>query len=460
MKIPVIINFMFVNILSRIRSTVIGGIFADSAVVIVTQIIAMAMVFFYSMVTASWFGVGAEMDAFVMANTVPNYIVNLVTGGFAAAMIPTFISAMKHEGPESAQQLFSNIGMLLIVSLALIGIVSILSGKYLLAVICIGFDHQTLTLATNLYYILVPAMIFTGLIVQWSAVLNALDSFAMPGIARAFQGLFGVGIVWLLGSILGIFVLPIAVLLGAVLQVYILGRCLVKKHIRLMPRWSGLGTRTRETLKQYSWVFISSAFLLVTPIVDQVMASSLDQGSVAALNYGNTLALAFQGLLSMALGTAILPHFSRQSSDGNINELRRTLSFYILVLLVLTVPMTIATFHWSDLIVRIVYQRGLFTENDTQVVSSVQRMAALQVPFFLIGITGARFLSSTFQNEVLMKVGLITTGAKIGLNFFLLPRLGLPGLALATSIMYMLSSFLILFTTYSWIRRQSVNMVS
>ena len=80
--------------------------------------------------------------------------------------------------------------------------------------------------------------------------------------------------------------------------------------------------------------------------------------------------------------------------------------------------------------------------------------------FFLIGITGARFLSSTFQNEVLMKVGLITTGAKIGLNFFLLPRLGLPGLALATSIMYMLSSFLILFTTYSWIRRQSVNMVS
>ena len=193
MKIPVIINFMFVNILSRIRSTVIGGIFADSAVVIVTQIIAMAMVFFYSMVTASWFGVGAEMDAFVMANTVPNYIVNLVTGGFAAAMIPTFISAMKHEGPESAQQLFSNIGMLLIVSLALIGIVSILSGKYLLAVICIGFDHQTLTLATNLYYILVPAMIFTGLIVQWSAGTQCFGLICYAWYSKGFSGLVRCG---------------------------------------------------------------------------------------------------------------------------------------------------------------------------------------------------------------------------------------------------------------------------
>ncbi len=460
MKIPVIRNSPVVNILSRVRSTVIGRIFEDSAIVMVTQLFAMAMVFFYSMVTASWFGAGTEMDAFVMANTVPNYIVNLVTGGCAAALIPAFISAMRNEGHESAEQLFSNLSMLLVVSLMLLGIVSILTAKYLFPIICIGFDHQTLTLTTNLYYILVPAMIFTGLTVQWSALLNALNSFAMPGIARAFQSLFGVGSVWLFGSILGIFVLPIALLLGALLQVSILGRCLVKKNIRLMPRWSGLDTRTTKTLKQYLSVFVGSAFLLATPIVDQVMASSLDQGSVAALNYGNTLALAFQGLLSMALGTAILPHFSRLSCDGNINELRRTLGFYILVLLVFSVPITIAWFHWSDLIVRIVYQRGLFTANDTQMVSSVQRMAVLQVPFFLIGITGGGFLQSTFQNKVLMTIDIIITTVKIGLNFFLFPRLGLPGLALATSIMYMLSSFLILFTAFLWIRRQRVNMVS
>ena len=227
-----------------------------------------------------------------------------------------------------------------------------------------------------------------------------------------------------------------------------------------MPSWSGLDTRIAATLKQYLSVFIGSAFLLATPIVDQVMASSLDQGSVAALNYGNTLALAFQGLLSMALGTAILPHFSRLSCDGNINELRRTLGFYILVLLVFSVPITMAWYHWSDSIVQIVYQRGLFTENDTQMVSGVQRMAVLQIPFYMIGITGGRFLASTFQNKVLMTINIIVTAVKIGLNFFLFPRLGLPGLALATSVMYMLSSFLILFITYSWIRRQHLDMAS
>jgi len=454
LKTPVINNSFVDNILSRIRSTAIGRIFEDSTVVMVTQLFAMAMVFLYSVVTASWFGAGAEMDAFVMASTVPNYIINLVTSGVAAAMIPAFIAAIKNEGHESAQKLFSNLSTLLIASLVMIGIISILSGKYLLSLICIGFDTQTLTLTANLYYILIPSMIVTGLTVQWSATLNALNSFAMPGIARGVQSLFAVVSVWLVGSILGIYVLPFGVLFGAVINLAILGLCLAKKDISLLPSWSGLSTRTRQTLRQYLSMFIGAAFLGSTLLVDQVMASSMGPGSVAALNYGNTLALAFQSLISMALSTAILPHFSVLSSDGNINELRHTLGFYILVMLIVTVPITLATFHWSDDIVRIVYQRGVFTEDDTQMVSSVQRMAVLQVPFYLMGITGAGFLSSTFQNQLLMKINLFTTAAKIGLNFLLMPRLGLPGLALATSCMYILSCVLILYATYSWIRRR------
>lgn len=456
LKQPTKIYSLLLDILSRTRSTTIGRIFEDSSVVMITQFFAMAMVFLYSVITASWFGAGSEMDAFVMAGTIPNYIINLLTSGVSFAMIPAFVSAMKDEGHDAAQDLFANVGMLLLVSLVVIGVILIVSGPYVMPIICIGFDAATLTLATHLYYILVIAMVFTGFTELWGSALNTLRSFAMPGIARGTQNLCAAVLLLVLGTFLGAYVLPVGVLLGTVLHLAILGVFLAKKNIRLMPRLSRIGTRTKRALHQYASMFISAAFLGSTLVVDQVMASTLAPGSVASLNYGNTLALAFQNLLAMAFSTAMMPHFSTLSSEGNIRELRHAMGFYTLGSLIVTVPITLATFYWSDLIVRIVYERGGFTGEDTQIVTSVYKMAVLQIPFYLAIRPGWAILSSTFQNQVLMKTNLISTAFKIGLNFILMPWLGLPGLALATSGMYMLSCGLILFTTYSWLWRKGM----
>ena len=440
------------EIIPRFGLTSVGRIFQDSSIVLVTNALAMMIGFSYSVVTAAKFGAGKEMDAFGMAQAIPNYAINLITSGYAPAIIPAFIIALKNDGQSSAQRLISNLILLSLGAMGIVCMALMLLGKPLLKIMSVGFDTRTFDLTTDLYYILVPSMMLASLSVQWSAVLNARNSFATPGIARAFYSLTGLLCVALFANTLGAFVLPLAVLFGAALQAIILGMGLRGKNIGLMISWSGFDERTIQTLKQYSSVFLGSAVIGTVTVIDQAMASSLGPGSVAALNYGNSLGFAFQSILCMALGTALLPHFAKLFNDEKIAELKKTLWFYALGLPALTVPVCALLYLFSEPMVQLIFQRGAFTATNAGSVSEVQQMALLQIPFYLIGTIGVRFFSATLQNGLLLKVGILNAGIKIFLNFMLISHLGLPALPLSSSIAVMFSSLVVLYLINRWIK--------
>ena len=71
----------------------------------------------------------------------------------------------------------------------------------------------------------------------------------------------------------------------------------------------------RAVIGQYA-PMVTGAFLMGgTVLVDQAMAAMLEPGSVAALNYANRVVAMIRGIDAKALGTAVLPYFSRMVAD-------------------------------------------------------------------------------------------------------------------------------------------------
>jgi putative peptidoglycan lipid II flippase len=89
------------------------------------------------------------------------------------------------------------------------------------------------------------------------------------------------------------------------------------------------------------------------------------------------------------------------------------------------------------------FQHGAFTAADPALVARVQACYLLQVPIFLVGILHVRVISSMNQNRFLLRINAVNVVANVVLDYVLLRVLGIAGIALATTLVYALSTALL-----------------
>jgi putative peptidoglycan lipid II flippase len=93
----------------------------------------------------------------------------------------------------------------------------------------------------------------------------------------------------------------------------------------------------------------------------------------------------------------------------------------------------------------LLFERGAFTAQDTRQVAQAQAYYLLQIPFFMLGILGVRLISAAAKNIVLMKIAAVGLPLNIALNYMLMQRMGVAGIALSTTFVYV-SSAALMFT--------------
>jgi putative peptidoglycan lipid II flippase len=77
---------------------------------------------------------------------------------------------------------------------------------------------------------------------------------------------------------------------------------------------------------------------------------------------------------------------------------------------------------------------------DTQHVADIQTLFALQIPFYVLGMIGVRLLSATGANRTLMWISIGNFVTNIVGNYIFMQFWDVAGIALATSVVYMLSA--------------------
>ena len=395
------------------------------------------------LVVARWFGRGDALDAFLIAFLLPSFLVNLVSGSFNSAMIPTFIQVREREGREAAQRLFSGV---MVVSLGLLVGVSILVGvlaPQFLPLLGSGFTPAKLLLTRRLLYCLLPFIVLSGLAVAWAAVLNAGEQFGLPALSGMLPPLFIMVFLLLLGRAWGIFALAVGTVTGVALQACILGWLLRERGVRLELRWYGWDPSLRQVIGQYAPMLAGALLMGSTELINQSMAAMLEPGSVAAMNYGRKVVSLFIVIGATPLSTAALPYFSQMVASRDWSGCRKTLTTYSRSIVLVTVPLTLALVAFSHPLVKILFQRGAFTAADTNVVSRVQAFLSLQIPFYVLANLGVRLVSALKRNSVLMVIAGVNMVANVIFNLILMRYAGVAGIALATSLVYLVSCALV-----------------
>jgi putative peptidoglycan lipid II flippase len=169
------------------------------------------------------------------------------------------------------------------------------------------------------------------------------------------------------------------------------------------------------------------------------MATVLGPGSVSALNFGGKLIAFVLGVGAVALSAAVLPQFASLAAAGEFGVLEATLRTWSKVVIAVSVPVTAILMLGSHLIVETAFQRGAFTAHDTAVVAHVQTLFLVQIPFYLLGILVVRMISALHGNAYLMWGALLSVVINIGLNLILMNLIGVAGIALSTSLVYVIS---------------------
>jgi putative peptidoglycan lipid II flippase len=318
-----------------------------------------AVAFVRQVIIARQFGLSAELDAFNVANNLPDLLFALISGGaLAIAFIPVLSEQLTLGGRKALWDLFSKIANLaFLVTAALAVIVALLAGPLVRWELGIapGFGAEQQALVANLMRLnLIATLIFSisGLVM---AGLQANQHFLLPAMAPLLYNIgqiFGavilspekgyqIGPVTLPALGLGVYGLVYGVILGAALHLAVQ----VPALIRYRFNWRvGLGIKTepvRKVLRLMGPRLATMFFIQLIFIVRDNLASRLEAGAVTALTYGWMIFQVPETLIGTAIGTALLPTLSELAAREEREAFRASIERAARVLVALTLPVAV-----------------------------------------------------------------------------------------------------------------------
>jgi putative peptidoglycan lipid II flippase len=384
------------------------------------------------------FGVSGAVDALLFAYAVPVFVTGVLGVAFASGIVPTLVRIRESEGHDVAAALFTQLMALTLLLFAAVATLLLINFPLVVTLLASHFRPAEIALAVQLFRIMAPIVVLGGLNAQMSAVLAGVERFGAATAAPAITPIV-VALTLALGhgriTIAGV---GMSIVCGAAAESAALAtalhRCRMWRRPRLEPH-----PEIAILSRQYGALVIGSLMMSLTTIIDQSMAMMMGPGAVSTLAYGNRVVSAAAGLAALAVGTAVMPYFSKMVAADDRAALRKSVTTFVVLLLAVMTPVAIALIVFAAPIVRLLFQRGQFTAADTMGVARVQQYLALEIPFYAAGIPLVRAISALRANHILTIGCAINLVTCVVLNYVFGRWIGVAGIALSTSAVYVVS---------------------
>ncbi|HZY41611.1 MAG TPA: murein biosynthesis integral membrane protein MurJ, partial [Anaerolineae bacterium] len=266
------------------------------------------------------------------------------------------------------------------------------------------------------------------------SALQANQHFFLTALAPIMYNLGILGGVIFLAPRFGVWGPTIGVVVGALLHLLIQVPGLIKYQARWSPRLGWRDPDLRRVIRLLLPRVAGLGVVQLAALIATSLASQLGPGSVTALNYGWRVMQLPETLIATAIATAAFPTLSEFAARGDLDRLRGTLVTTLRAILALTIPATIGLLIFGRLAVQLLFERGAFTAESTTLVTwAVQGYALGLIGHSLLEV-GARTFYAQQDTRTPLFVALGAMLINIAVSFALRDRLGLGGLAFATSI--------------------------
>ena len=396
-------------------------------------------------VVASYFGSQSEADAFFIAFKIPNFLRRLFAeGAFAQAFVPVLSEYRTRYSLAEVKNLVNRVSGTLGLTLASITMLGVAGAPLLVTLFAPGFHGQEakLALATEMLRITFPYLFLISLTALCGAILNSYGRFAVPAFTPVLLNLCMIGATLFMTPYFDQPILALAwgVFIAGVAQLLFQLPFLAQIKLLPIPR----PDRHHEGVKRIMTLMVPALFGVsvsqINLLLDTVLASFLQTGSISWLYYADRLSELPLGAFGIAIGTVILPALSRQHAGEDPKAFSATLDWAVRMVLLVGVPAALALLLLAEPLIATLFHYGAMTEQD--VVQSANALRAYSIgvmTFMLIKVLAPGYFARQ-DMKTPVRIAIICMAANMGFNLILVWPLAHVGLALATSMSALLNA--------------------
>jgi len=443
------------------RSSVITAGFAVVVFTLLSNVLLVAR----DVVLARWFGLGNELDAFFIAMIMPMFLVTVLSIPIGTVVIPPLISSFSGGSKKKTQQLITLCSTMIFCTMLLLTLLLYISSRYYLPVLGWGFSVEKILQSHRILMIVLPILFFSGFVILGNSILNARQKFALPALVQAIVPIIAIIVLFVAAKQIGIYAMAIGMFAGQLVNLFVVDHYVRKEGYRIFPTVRPSAVRDlckrssgelKVLLSQYMPLVLAALFVSLALPVNNTIAASLAPGSVSAFNLGTKFIVFFTGLIGTGISTVMLPHFSSYFARNRIVDVKRELSFFLFLSTVIPIPLTVAIYLFTGPMVSLIFGGGLFTVNDIGTVTKIMEYGIIQLPFFCTNILLVKFANAKRKNTLIMMTSLSGLVVNIVLNFVLIGKMGVAGIALASSLSVVLATALFIivghrYSDISWV---------
>ncbi len=405
-------------------------------------------------VLASYFGDRAEMDAYRVAFRIPNLLRDLFAeGAMSASFVPTFTKRLTSNGKDAAFKLGNNLTNALLLITGVLVVAGIIFAEPIVRLLVkpeYAANAMKLELTVMLTRIMMPFLTFIALAAAAMGMLNALRHFFIPALSPAMFNVVSIaGAIGLIPVMMSLGFQPITAaaigtMAGGLAQWAVQWPLLRREGFRYRPSLNRHDEDLTRVLLLMGPGTLGLAATQVNVAVNTYLATD-QTGAVSWLEYAFRLMYLPIGLFGVSVATATTPVVARHVVDKDESAVKHTIADSVSLMMMLNVPAMVGLIVLATPIVRVMYERGVFTS-----VSTAATAAALQ--FYALGLVGysvVRIASPAFyalgSARTPVKVSVATVLVNASINVVLYRLMGYKGLALGTSIAALFNASALMF---------------
>jgi putative peptidoglycan lipid II flippase len=274
-------------------------------------------------VFARYFGASLVMDAFLVAQRIPNMLRRFFAeGAFSAGFIPVMARYREKHDHEEAREFVDAVAGTFGIFLFLVTLAGVIASPLLVLIVAPGFvgDGGDFDLAALMLRFTFPYLLFVSLTAFAGGILNTYGRFGVPAFTPVILNVvLIVAAVWVSPLLeQPVMALAYAILVAGVCQLLFQLPFLARIHAFPRPIWAPRHEGVRRAFRLMVPAIFGSSVAQINVLIGGVIASLLPVGSISYLYFSDRLMEFPLGLFGIALATVTLPTLSRLWDSDNV----------------------------------------------------------------------------------------------------------------------------------------------
>ncbi len=339
------------------------------SLVTISYLMSRILGFFREILLAQWTGVSDASDTLDLAFIIPDFLFYLSAGGYLAITLIPILSDLSKNNKDSLNDYFISLLYGLSVVFIVISIIFFLFRNQI--VILLDVSNPALFIKLFIPIVFSQAFFFIGAILMSFQYFNNDFKYAAiaPVIYNSCIILFG----WFFSSSPESTVYGFAVggLVGSVIGHFFVQLIGASKNGLVFKVLKPKGVHILEYIRISLPLIIGQSIAVIDEQLFRYFGSLLTTGSIASFRYARRVALIPVGVIAQAVGVASYPTLSNLFVENKLEDFKLLIRKQLSILTVINTAVLILFLVNSDNIISIIYERGLFTNEDTLRVSSI-----------------------------------------------------------------------------------------